>query len=278
MTEKTRKLLTAFLVLLCAFGAVMTVLSSMDQQESLESYEAAMALASQPTQAPPPTTEPATEPAPPEETEPLPPQWVPARVEEDLIMLALEGINLEALRKVNPDVVGWISIPDTQIHYPITQGEDNSYYLNHTWDHQSNFGGSIFLETQNSPELSDFNTILYGHNMRNGSMFSDLHEFADPQFAAEHPYVYIVTEQGIWRYEIFAAYDAPVDSKTYGLSFRQTKTREAFIQYALESTQIRTGITPAVTDRILTLSTCTGRGYGSRLVVQARLPMVLEAQ
>lgn len=274
MPDKVRKLLTAALTVMLAVGLIMTVISAIDRKESKAAYENAVALASQPVSAPPPATQPVTEPDLPEEERP--PQWVPAAVEEDLIMAALEGINLQALQQVNPDVVGWISIPQTQIHYPITQGEDNEYYLYHTWEHQSNFGGAIFLEAQCNRELTDFNTIIYGHNMRNGSMFTDLHAFADPQFAASHPYVYIVTTEGIWRYEIFASYEAPVDSKTYGLSFRQTKTREDFIRHALENSQIETGIIPQISDRILTLSTCTGDGYSARRVVQARLPMVLE--
>lgn len=276
MTEKRRKLLTLLLAITFGAGLVMMLLSHLDGQESQVSYESAVELASQSVETAPPATEPPTEPATEPVQETLPPQWVPAKVEEDPVLEELESINLEALREENPDVVGWISIPQTNIHYPVTQGEDNSYYLEHTWDQQRSFGGGIFLECQNSRDLSDFNTILYGHNMRNGSMFADLHDFSDPQFAEEHPYVYLVTEEGIWRYEIFASFNAPVDSKIYGLSFRQRQTREEFLQYALENTQIQTGITPAVSDRILTLSTCTGLGYSARRVVLARLPMVLE--
>lgn len=274
MSEKNKKLLTAVLAVVMVLGMVMTVISALDSKESMASYSNAVAVASQPVQTVPTTTQPATEPEQPAEAQP--PRWVPAKVEEDLIMAALGSINLEALRQINPDVVGWISIPQTRIHYPVTQGEDNDYYLSHTWDQQSNLGGAIFLETRNSTALTDFNTIIYGHNMRNGSMFADLHLFADPDFAAKHPYVYLVTDEGIFRYEIFASYDAPVDSSTYGLSFRETATREEFIAHALEQSQIQPGITPELNDRILTLSTCNGRGYAARRVVQARLPMVLE--
>lgn len=271
-------------MLLCAlmvFSVVNLVVSRLDARKSQAAYESAVALASQPMETLTAETQPEeeptvnTEPTEPEET--TPPQWVPEEIEEDMTMLALRGINLEALRESNPDVVGWISIPQTQIHYPITQGQDNDYYLHHTWDLQSNIAGSIFLETNSNPDLTDFNTIVYGHNMRNGSMFADLHLLADPDFVAEHPYVYIVTDTGIWRYEIFASYNAPVDSITYGLSFQQTKTREEFIAHAMELSQIQTGITPEVTDRILTLSTCNGMGYSARRVVQARLKMVLES-
>lgn len=77
----------------------------------------------------------------------------------------LFDIDLAALRAVNPDVVGWISIPGTKIDYPFLQGEDNQHYLNHTWDGARNGVGSVFLECQVSPDFSDFNTIIYGHNV-----------------------------------------------------------------------------------------------------------------
>lgn len=196
-----------------------------------------------------------------------------AQAEIDPNIQVLRSIRLSSLKNINPDVVGWICIPDTKINYPITQGQDNEYYLSHAWNNKSNFVGAIFLETMNCADFTDFNTILYGHNMKNGSMFAGLHDYKDPAYWAQHPYVYLVTAEGILRYEIFSSYNADVDSKTYGLSFRQDTTREAFIQMALENSDIDTGLEPAITDRILTLSTCTGFGYSQRRVVHAYLPV-----
>ena len=196
------------------------------------------------------------------------------REEADENMDKLAAIDLNALRQSNPDVVGWIYIPNSRIHYPLMQGEDNTYYLERTWEGSPNTYGSIFLESRNSPDFTDFNTIIYGHNMLDGSMFGGLSNYAAQWFWEWNRYIYILTDAGIFRYEIFASYFAPIDSPTYGLSFYQLKTREEFIAHALENSQIDTGITPAVTDRIITLSTCTGMGYESRRVVQAYLKMI----
>lgn len=201
--------------------------------------------------------------------------WVPAPVEEeDPYIDELAAMDLTALREVNADVVGWILIPDTKVNYPILQGEDNEYYLKNTWDHQKKAAGSIFLECMNSADFTDFNTIVYGHNMNSGSMFASLRKYTSQSHWEKHPYVYILTDAGAWRYEIFSAYKAPVESYTYGLSFQQQETKEYFIKTALEESQIDTGVTPAATDRILTLSTCSGAGYTNRWVVHARLDMV----
>ena len=122
--------------------------------------------------------------------------------------------------------------------------------------------------------MTDFNTIIYGHNMLNGSMFAGLSNYAYQWHWEWNRYVYIVTDAGVFRYEIFSSYAADVESPAYGLSFHQTETRVKFIAHALENSQIDTGITPAVTDRIITLSTCTGMGYESRRVVHAYLKMI----
>lgn len=205
-------------------------------------------------------------------TEPL---WVPAPVEEDdPHMEELSRLDLAALRQVNPDVIGWIRIPDTKIDYPFLQGEDNEYYLTHTWEGEKNAAGSIFLECMNSGDLTDFNTILYGHNMNSGAMFAGLRKYTSQNFFEAHPYVYLLTDQGVWRFEIFSAYKAPVESHTYGLSFRQEETKEYFIAKALQESQIDTAVAPEITDRVLTLSTCSGAGYTNRWVVHARLKMV----
>ena len=126
-------------------------------------------------------------------TEPL---WAPAPVEEaDPHMEELSRLDLAALRQVNPDVIGWIRIPDTKIDYPFLQGEDNEYYLTHTWEGEKNAAGSIFLECMNSGDLTDFNTILYGHNMNSGAMFAGLRKYTSQNFFEAHPYVYLLEDE-----------------------------------------------------------------------------------
>ena len=202
------------------------------------------------------------------------PQWVAAPLEGDPHIQTLADMDLDALRQVNPQVIGWILIPDTAVNYPLMQGDDNEYYLKLTWDYKKNASGSIFLEHLNSPDLTDFNTIVYGHNMNDGSMFAGLRKYRDQAYLEEHPYVYIRSDQGVYRYEIFSSYLAKVESNTYGLGFSSEASRNQFLRQTIADSVIDTGIQPAPTDRILTLSTCSGSGYSTRWVVHARLKMI----
>ena len=184
---------------------------------------------------------------------------------------ALRNMDFSALREVSSDVLGWILVPNTRLSYPLVQGSDNSYYLNHTWRKSRNSVGAIFLECQNSRDLSDFNTIIYGHRMNNRSMFGTLHSYQDQSYWAKHPYLYITDDNGSHKYEIFAAYEVSVDGDTYRLSFSSDQSKQAFLDFCLTQSVIDTGVVPTVYDRIVTLSTCTGNGHDTRWVVQGVL-------
>ena len=101
------------------------------------------------------------------------------------------NLDLALLQKVNEDVMGWIYIPDTDISYPILRSKDNKEYLKLTWDLKNSVAGSIFLEHENNVDLSDFNTLIYGHNMKNDTMFGDLENYRKMYTAIENfPYFY----------------------------------------------------------------------------------------
>jgi len=206
---------------------------------------------------------------------PLPLEDVPEEVpreplpEEARLLLDLD---LPALQAVNGDVLGWIYIPDTSISYPLLRSGDNSEYLKLTWDLRSSAAGSIFLERRNSADLSDFNTLIYGHNMKNGTMFSDLRHYRDQAYFDSHPHVYIVLGDAVLCYRLFAAYTADVTSDTYRLIFEDDARKQSAIDFYLSQSSVECDLAPAVEDRILTLSTCTGTGdYDYRLVVQGVL-------
>lgn len=184
---------------------------------------------------------------------------------------ALRNMDFTALREVNSDVLGWIMIPGTVVSYPLLQGSDNQYYLKHTWKKWTSAVGAIFLECKNSRDLSDFNSVVYGHRMNNGSMFASLKHYKKQSYWAAHPCVYITNDSGSHKYEIFAAYEVSTAGTTYQIGFSGDTSKQAFIDYCLDQSVIDTGITPAVYDQILTLSTCTGNGHATRWVVQAVL-------
>lgn len=272
MTKKMRKGLSAVLLVVFLVSGSLLIWNFFRFREGESAYDDARALASV-SPAAPQTTEPPSQ-APTEETGPRT-CWVPAPIEEeDPYIQALEEMDIGALRQVNEDVLGWIQIPDTKVDYPLLQGEDNQFYLENNWKGKKEYVGSIFLEYRNDPQLTDFNTIIYGHNMANGSMFGSLRQYQYGNHWKKHPYVYILCGAGVLRYEVFSTYTADVDSLTYGLSFQQMETRAEFLAMALENSEIDTGVLPELTDQILTLSTCSGVGYSTRRVVHARLKMV----
>lgn len=198
--------------------------------------------------------------------------------EPDANEAALLEMDLVALQQSNPDVRGWIAIPDTVISYPIVQGTDNSYYLNHTWNHEWNSAGSIFLEHQISPDFSDYNTLIYGHRMNNGTMFTGLHDYKSLELWQTHSYVYILTPTGVSCYQVYAAYEAPVDSITYALELNSESIYRDFLDFGLENSWIDTGVQPLSADPVITLVCCTGHGHAARWVVQAVLDHTIPAE
>ena len=183
----------------------------------------------------------------------------------------LKKMDFTSLRKVNDDILGWILIPHTVISYPLLQGEDNSYYLTHTYKKTTSVVGAIFMEYRCSPDLSDFNTIIYGHRMNNGSMFATLKNYRKQSYWKAHPSVYVTDDSGSHRYDIFAAYEVSTEGDTFRIAFSSDKEKQAFLDACTGLSVIDTGITPTVGDRVLTLSTCTGNGHATRWIVQAVL-------
>lgn len=194
-----------------------------------------------------------------------------AMIPDDPNIIKLLETDLTLLRQENEDVVGWIAIPDTKISYPLLQWTDNKFYLEHTWKQTPNGNGSIFIEYQNSPDFTDFNTIIYGHNMQSGAMFGTLRNYKNKNYWEEHPAFYIVCDQGILRYDIFAVHEVGTDTIIYGLDLETEKKREAFIRFATDYSCVDTGLKPTVDDKIVTLSTCAGQGRYTRWVVQGLL-------
>lgn len=278
---KVRVALIAVLgvVFLVSIGGVIS--RAIDYQRGGEDYDAAMGLVNLPdfdalpTPGPLPSAQPAAsaavDPDPAESGEdPQPTAAPPPYV--DPYADALRAMDFTALREVNSQVLGWIVIPGTRLSYPLLQGTDNQYYLNHTWRGSRNSVGGIFLECQSSGTLEDFHTIIYGHNVRNGTMFGSLQSYRNWQYWSAHPAVYVTVDGGSYRYEIFAAYEAAVDSSTYQIGFSGDESRQAFLDDCMARSVIDTGLTPTIYDRILTLSTCTNAGgSATRWVVQALL-------
>ena len=269
-------IMMALLAVVFVVSLGMTVYNQVQyQQAAADAEEAAQLVGLQPgTQSKPPeASRPAS--APPEGTKPQPdgaghpsgaqpgesmppeqlrpPEWylLPEEARE------LAGLNLSALRAYNADVVGWISIPGTVLSYPLVQGPNNDYYLNRSWKKGYNPSGSVFLSSDSSRDLTDFHTIVYGHRMLNLTMFGSIKYYSSANYWREHPSVYIVLDDTICRYDIFAAHEVAVNGIVYRLDLEKNHLEEEFLHYCTSHSVLKTGLTPKAGDRILTLSTCT---------------------
>lgn len=196
-----------------------------------------------------------------------PPDETPADEEDSGARVS--RIDLASLKEINSEAVGWVEIPDTEISYPMAHTSDNSYYLTHTFSNEKNKAGSIFIETANKSDFSDLHTIIYGHNMKNGSMFAGLKNFSKKDYWESHPYVYIDLEDGSHCYEIFSCHVAPVTDITYTIGFAPDDTYASFLEEITASSAYDTGVKVGVDDYVVSLSTCTNGGK-DRFVVHAK--------
>ncbi|SFQ36282.1 sortase B [Lachnospiraceae bacterium XBB1006] len=189
----------------------------------------------------------------------------------DKAELFFKDCDYDALKNLNKEICGWIVIPAVNISYPILQHNDNQYYLTHLYNHTENHVGSIFMDYRVSKDFSDFNSILYGHNMRDKSMFAKLHQFQKKKTWKKNPYVYIYGGNGIKIYKIFSAFTGDADGLSYAIGLQQKKSKQEFIDYACKHAFYRTKIVPSTSDHIITLSTCSDSEHKYRMIVQGVL-------
>lgn len=169
-------------------------------------------------------------------------------------------IDFDGLREINPETVAWLYVGGPEISYPVVQGKDNDYYLHNTFENKKNSSGSIFMDWEVKPDLSSWNTFIYGHNMKNGSMFGHLKDFIrNANTYDKDKYIYVFVPEGIYRYEIFSYYLDKTDSKMY-YTCDNFKEYRAYLREATRLS-VRECEAKAPDDRnIVTLVTCSGSG------------------
>lgn len=185
-----------------------------------------------------------------------------------------QGVDFERLKALNSDIFGWIWIPGTSVNYPLLRCDDNSDYIRTSYSGKPNRVGSIFLDKACTSDLTMRNTVIYGHNMKNGTMFGDLLKYQNAGFAEKHPSVYIYTEDRVYEYIVFSAYTTEVGSSSYLLGFSGDVGFVAqTVAWAAQSVvRIDPGHMFIGGDHIITLSTCTNSGgKDKRFIVQAFL-------
>ena len=175
-------------------------------------------------------------------------------------------VDFDGLLAENSDVVGWIYSEGTQINYPVLRGESNETYLHHMINGQYNTSGSIFMDFRNNPDLSDFNTIIYGHHMKNGSMFASLHQFVSQDFYDEHKYLWYLTPDHIYRLDVLAGYVGDAEAEIYTI-FTDKDQLQSYLSFARAQSTFVPDHEPEDINGIIVLSTCSYEYDDARYVL-----------
>ena len=180
---------------------------------------------------------------------------------------------LEQLKSENSGIIGWFSITGTNISYPLMQAIDNEYYLKHTFKNKVNSSGSIFLDSANDRYFSDCHSIIYGHNMKNRTMFGNIREYMKEEYFNSHKEITIYREDCVDIYEVFSAYVSAIDDKGYSIlnkEFLGTEENESFVNELQTKSKFKTKTKLSGESKVITLSTCTG-DTSTRYIVHAVL-------
>lgn len=176
-------------------------------------------------------------------------------------------VDFDSLISKHPDVVAWIYGENTAINYPVAQGKDNNQYLRHLLSGKYNTAGTIFADYRNGQIGQDQNYIVYGHNMKDGSMFGSILKYKMQTYYDEHPYLYLLTPDKNYRIELIAGYITPKTSEAYNANFA---TEEQFAQYvstAVSKSTFKSNTVYNPGDKVVTLSTCSYEYDNARYVV-----------
>lgn len=179
------------------------------------------------------------------------------------------SVDFEKLLAMNSDVVGWIRFDEpSEINYPVVQGRDNEEYLKRTFEANTNKLGTLFVDVNNPGDFSGRNTFIYGHNMKNGSMFAQLLKYKNDSFYKEHPYFYIYTPDGKVRtYEIFSAGVVKDTSDSYIMDYADDAAFQTYIDYIKQQSAYPTSAEVTTASKIVSLSTCTNVRDDERFLV-----------
>lgn len=180
----------------------------------------------------------------------------------------------DSLLAINSDCVGWIRVDGTDIDYPVVQAADNSFYLHRNFNQESAICGAIFMDYRNDIDLAREHLILYGHQMKDGSMFKQLNGYKDKEFYKEHPEITLYLRNQKYSYDVVAVYVTNIARSEGYYNYLHGNTREEQIEYLqnkMAAYQLYdTGFTVTQDDELLSLSTCEYSSTNGRLIVLAK--------
>ena len=179
-------------------------------------------------------------------------------------------IDWASLRAINPEIIGWIKVPGTKIDYPIAQHDDNEYYLEATFDYTEGRFGTIFLDYESSPTFNDYHSIIYGHNMLNGSMFATFADFVEEDYFREHQDFLLATpDGGTWHLKAVSVVVAEGDEKLRQTYFSSRAEFESYVQSALDRCDFSESVDISKVNHLYTFATCSYQFDDARTLVFA---------
>lgn len=183
----------------------------------------------------------------------------------------MSDINFSDLKKINNEVVAWLIVDGTNINYPIVKTSDNSYYLDHDINKMSTINGWTFMDYRNNSDMSDNNTIFYGHNLFNKTAFGSISNlFTNGWYNSSNHKIIVLTESGKYMYEIFSIYYSEPDSSYLKNNYSNREHYQEFLNNIIGKSQRNFSVEVTADDNIITLSTCTDDNNG-RKVIHAKL-------
>lgn len=180
-------------------------------------------------------------------------------------------VDFDKLKKINNEIVGWIQSAEKEIDYPIVQGQDNAYYLTHLFNRTQNKQGTIFMDYENRKNFSDKNTVLYGHNMKNESMFASITKYKKQAYYDSFPSMTLYTLDKTYTVEIFAGILTDATYKWIRFKYQNEEDFKEYIHTLKEKSTFQSTIELKEEDRILTLSTCSYEFWNARYVLFGKL-------
>ncbi|MBR0417369.1 MAG: class B sortase [Firmicutes bacterium] len=190
------------------------------------------------------------------------------------LVIAPIKVDFEALKAVNSDIYGWIYCEGTNINYPLLQGKNNDSYIHTNYKGESNFAGAIFVDSANLKDFQDNNTIIYGHNMADGSMFAELSNWQMQDFFDAHKVIWILTPDGDYMAELFSAYITDANSYVYTIYRGEGPEYSSYIKRVSGESYVRSGVEIESDSKCVLLSTCTYAEGDARSVIHGVLKPV----
>lgn len=179
-------------------------------------------------------------------------------------------VDFEALRSINPETVGWLTIEGTNIHYPVVQGQDNDFYLTHRFDGTSGGAGCLFLDAANDAAFQSANQIVYGHYMKDHSMFYDLGSYKKQDFYDAHPTGWLITPSAAYQLRFFSGYVSDPSGDAWKREFSGAEYVQ-WLDSRREKSVFVSDTVPTEESRVLTLSTCSYEFEDARFVLHGIL-------